>query len=424
MESKSHHAGIIPLTAARFFEGFGYNGIRALFMSFLMESMPEMHSVDAARMFTIFMSVTLLLQVFGGLVGDLLLGNKRAAVIGGFLQAFGCFIIAVPATPFLYTALVLIGLGNSLFQSNLTAQLKILYTTRKKATESAMQILYIGTNLGAYLGSLMLAFFSGNDFFVAGFIILGCMFCVSSIVMLASQKITPELSYSSNVNIPEPEKAPPGKTNLLLVLLFVVVPVFWLIFHFGSTETFRLIYKTISGRSFGYGSHSKITELIYSMYPCFTILLGILFAILWFYTETSYFSKIAIGFLLYAIACSLLLLVAGFLTPGNIGLVIITIFLMCLVDLLISPTVLAFICNTVPRKFCGTFIGLYFTLSGAFGLLHTYLIVFSEFAGKSLVFLISMGLCMLFAILFIVLHFAFRERKPVEQSTGYFNQFQ
>jgi len=91
--------------------------------------------------------------IFGGLLADRALGQRRTVVIGAVLMAFGHFMMAVEQL-FLFALLALI-LGSGCFKPNISTQVGGLYGPSDPRRDRAFSIFYVGINLGAFLAPLV-----------------------------------------------------------------------------------------------------------------------------------------------------------------------------------------------------------------------------------------------------------------------------
>jgi POT family proton-dependent oligopeptide transporter len=91
--------------------------------------------------------------IFGGLLADRMLGQRRTVVVGATLMAIGHFMMAVEQL-FLFALLALI-LGSGCFKPNISTQVGGLYGAGDPRRDRAFSIFYVGINLGAFLAPLV-----------------------------------------------------------------------------------------------------------------------------------------------------------------------------------------------------------------------------------------------------------------------------
>ena len=93
--------------------------------------------------------------IFGGLLADRVLGQRRTVVIGAVLMAIGHFMMAVEQL-FLFALFALI-LGSGCFKPNISTQVGGLYAPGDPRRDRAYSIFYVGINVGAFLAPLFAA---------------------------------------------------------------------------------------------------------------------------------------------------------------------------------------------------------------------------------------------------------------------------
>src|SRR4029077_621708 len=91
--------------------------------------------------------------IFGGLLADRVIGQRRTVIIGAVLMAIGHFMMAVEQL-FLFALLALI-LGNGAFKPNISTQVGGLYAPGDPRRDRAYSIFYVGINVGAFLAPLV-----------------------------------------------------------------------------------------------------------------------------------------------------------------------------------------------------------------------------------------------------------------------------
>jgi len=79
----------------------------------------------------------LISQLFGSVIGDLVLGNKKALIIGGVIQGIGALIISTLSIEGFYIGLVLFVIGNGLYSQNMVSHFGKNYLNKYKYLDSA-----------------------------------------------------------------------------------------------------------------------------------------------------------------------------------------------------------------------------------------------------------------------------------------------
>src|ERR1700752_2885084 len=101
-------------------------------------------------MYTAFVYLT---PVFGGMLADRVLGQRKTVVIGGVGIAIGQFLLMSPAL--FLPGLVCWILGNGCFKPNISTQVGGLYPKGDPRRDRAFTIFYMGINLGAFFSPLI-----------------------------------------------------------------------------------------------------------------------------------------------------------------------------------------------------------------------------------------------------------------------------
>ena len=137
---------------SKFFERASFYGLRAIIILFMIGESLNMDRDEALSIYAWFTALLLFSSLIGAILGDLIIGNRKAIIAGGILQALGAFILCISSTLGLYGGLALVVLGNGLYSPNTIANFGKLYLNRKKLLDSGFAMLYLVINLGSILG--------------------------------------------------------------------------------------------------------------------------------------------------------------------------------------------------------------------------------------------------------------------------------
>jgi proton-dependent oligopeptide transporter, POT family len=127
------------------FSLFGMGTILVYYMIF------ELHlgQGTASQIYGLYAGVASLSPLLGGLLGDMLLGPRRAIIGGCLLMLAGFLLLAFEES--LYIALLTVALGSGLYSPNFPSQIDMLYRKDDPRRAQAYNIYYVGINLGAFL---------------------------------------------------------------------------------------------------------------------------------------------------------------------------------------------------------------------------------------------------------------------------------
>jgi POT family proton-dependent oligopeptide transporter len=172
-----HPRGLAFLFGTEMWERFSYYGMRALLVLYLTEYLllPG-HSEQVIGLATLrsglesifgplgtqpfssyiygfYTAFVYLTPIFGGLLADRVLGQRKTVIIGAILMAIGHFMMAFE--PLLLFALLMLIFGNGAFKPNISTQVGGLYAPGDARRDRAFSIFYVGINLGAFLAPLI-----------------------------------------------------------------------------------------------------------------------------------------------------------------------------------------------------------------------------------------------------------------------------
>jgi POT family proton-dependent oligopeptide transporter len=172
-----HPRGLTYLFTTEMWERFSYYGMRALLVLYMtkyllladhsgnvigllglkrgLESIFGPLDVQplSSQIWGLYTGLVYFTPIFGGLLADRVLGQRRTVVIGAVLMAIGHFMMAVEQL-FLFALLALI-LGSGCFKPNISTQVGGLYAPGDPRRDRAYSIFYVGINVGAFLAPLI-----------------------------------------------------------------------------------------------------------------------------------------------------------------------------------------------------------------------------------------------------------------------------
>ena len=172
-----HPRGLSYLFATEMWERFSYYGMRALLVLYMVKYLLDPQRAEgvaglgafrqalefvfgplatqplASQIYGFYTGLVYLTPIFGGLLADRLIGQRRTVILGASLMAIGHFMMAFEHL-FLLALIVLI-LGNGAFKPNISTQVGALYAPGDRRRDRAFSIFYVGINLGAFLAPLV-----------------------------------------------------------------------------------------------------------------------------------------------------------------------------------------------------------------------------------------------------------------------------
>ena len=112
--------GLTILFLTEMWEQFSYYGMRALLVYYMTRQL-MIGQEKASLIYGAYTATSFFTPIFGGIIADRWLGNRRAVLIGGTIMAIGHFLMTFDSL--LYVALATIALGNGLFLPSLPSQI-------------------------------------------------------------------------------------------------------------------------------------------------------------------------------------------------------------------------------------------------------------------------------------------------------------
>ena len=101
------------------------------------------------------MALAYLTPVLGGWLADQFLGMKKAVLIGGAIVFGGCLLLSIPQETFHFLGLAFVSVGVGFIKPNtLTAVGQLFSPKTSKMKDSAYTTLYVGMNIGSFIGPL------------------------------------------------------------------------------------------------------------------------------------------------------------------------------------------------------------------------------------------------------------------------------
>jgi proton-dependent oligopeptide transporter, POT family len=172
-----HPRGLTFLFTTEMWERFSYYGMRSLLVLYMTKFLLlSDHSANviglaslkralesvfgpldvqplSSQIWGLYTGLVYFTPIFGGLLADRVLGQRRTVVIGAVLMAVGHFMMASERL-FLFALTALI-LGSGCFKPNISTQVGGLYAPGDPRRDRAYSIFYVGINLGAFLAPLV-----------------------------------------------------------------------------------------------------------------------------------------------------------------------------------------------------------------------------------------------------------------------------
>ena len=384
IKDERHPKELYLFLISKTLERTSYYGLRSLIVLYMIDSVIKMETKDALSIFGLFVSSFLIANVLGAIIGDLLIGNKKSMLFGGILQAVGTFVFCIPSTTGLYTGMLLVVLGNGLYNPNIIANFGKLYLNKTKLLDAGFMTYYLAINIGAFIGVLFIGLIGEKYGWSNGFLVAGVIMLLATIPVLFFKE--QELKI-----IEETTKMTLSKRIIKVVIAFVVIGLFWASFELNSLASFDLQdkIKEISTFDFPIALYSSLNFI-------FIIIFGILAIILWSFFYKNQFFKIVAGSIFGLLSFGVLLLVSIVSSEYYVVLFILSFLFMSIAEIHIAAIVYSIITQYADPKYLAIVMSLIFI---PIGLISYLLGLFTDgLLENTVIILFVGGLIMVFLI--------------------------
>lgn len=161
-----HPRGLFMLFFAEMWERFSYYGMRAILVFYLTKHFLFGES-PAYAVYGAYTSMVYITPVLGGYLADKYLGARKAVFTGSIFIALGHLLIALVEGPSgqqggylqgFYLGLACIIVGTGFLKANISVLVGQLYRRDDLRRDGAFSIFYMGINLGAFIGPILVGY--------------------------------------------------------------------------------------------------------------------------------------------------------------------------------------------------------------------------------------------------------------------------
>jgi POT family proton-dependent oligopeptide transporter len=263
-DTEKHPRGLYVLFGTEMWERFSFYTVGAMLSLYLRDSVEgfgfsNARSASVVSTYNMFIYFT---PLIGGLIADRLTGFRKAIMIGGVSFMIGHALLAVPNNLFIcYLALTFLVIGNGFFKPNVSSMVGNLYSEGSHLKDKAYLIFYMGINVGALLAPVVANYIQPRWGFHPAFFMGAIGMVLSLIVFGINQKwvrqadrkgsqgtvSSPDGSRGAQEAAAVTEDLPPinaqaaamdavpeWKRIVALIVIFLIVIVFWMVFHQNS----------------------------------------------------------------------------------------------------------------------------------------------------------------------------------------------
>lgn len=262
--TEKHPRGLYVLFGTEMWERYSFYTVGAMLSLYLRDAtdgfgFSNARSASVVSTYNMFIYFT---PLIGGLIADRLTGFRKAIMIGGVSFMIGHALLAVPDNLLIcYIALTFLVIGNGFFKPNVSSMVGNLYREGSHLKDKAYLIFYMGINVGALLAPLVANFIQPRWGFHPAFFMGAIGMVISLIVFGVNQKWVRHADRKQSQggdftrqngsrahqeavavteDLPPTAEAtamaavPEWKRIMALIVIFVIVIVFWMVFHQNS----------------------------------------------------------------------------------------------------------------------------------------------------------------------------------------------
>ncbi|MGN6500014.1 MAG: peptide MFS transporter [Tsuneonella sp.] len=193
-EVVGHPRGLFVLFYAEMWERFSYYGMRALLVLYLTKHWLFDDS-KATLIYGAYGALVYITPVLGGVLADRWLGQRKAVLFGGILLALGHGLMAVegsggqadPVINVFWAALAFIIVGSGFLKANISVIVGQLYNLKDTRRDAAYTIFYMGVNVGAALGTILVGYLGETIGWAYGFGLAGIGMVLGMIIFVVGK---------------------------------------------------------------------------------------------------------------------------------------------------------------------------------------------------------------------------------------------
>ena len=164
-EFAGHPKGLYMLFFAEMWERFSFYGMKALLILYLTKHW--LYGDGPSQLILAsYLALVYITPVLGGYLADRYLGQRKAVLFGGLLLAVGHSLMAFegvggqndPTINVFWAALAFIIVGSGFLKANISVMVGQLYKLTDIRRDGAYTIFYMGINLGAAVGAIVVGY--------------------------------------------------------------------------------------------------------------------------------------------------------------------------------------------------------------------------------------------------------------------------
>ncbi len=392
-----HPAGLFVLFFTEMWERFSYYGMRSLLVLYMVDHLflhpdvgqrvlgfglvrrgfeaifgPLAPQPLSSQIYGLYTALVYLTPLFGGMLADRVIGQRRAVILGAVLMAIGHFLMAVERL--FFPALLFLILGNGAFKPNISTQVGSLYPPGDPRRDRAFTIFYMGINLGAFFSPLVCGTLGQRLGWHYGFGAAGAgMVAGLGLYLLGQRALAPDLlmGTAGKSRKRNPLTNEEWRRVWALMLLCALNIVFWGIYEQQGNTLQLWADRNTNWNFFGVDIPSTWFQ---AFNPFLIFLLAPLLNMFWSRRsrrglEPSSIRKMALGCFLAGAAYAVMIAAAHSTGPEerrSAAWLAGTVFILTIGELYLSPIGLSLVTKAAPGRIVSMMMGIWF-LSSFFG---------------------------------------------------------
>ncbi len=386
------------LFATEMWERFSYYGMRALLVLYMVEYLLKPAQADsvlglasfkatleavfgpldpqpfASQIYGFYTGLVYLTPIFGGLLADRVLGQRRTVILGAALMAIGHFMMAFEHL-FLLALTVLI-LGNGCFKPNISTQVGALYAPGDRRRDRAFSIFYVGINLGAFFSPLVCGTLGEEIGWHYGFAAAGVGMTIGLVIYLLATPDLPEDAFAKREIAVESLGRRDWQAIGTILALMIPVSLFWATYE-QQGNTIVLWANQYTDRHLLGGFEIPVTWF-QALNPFMIFAFTPFIVSLWRWQgarEPSTVAKMSIGMFLNAASWLIMLAAAHVTGTGQASWLWLFAFFVVITtgELYLSPTSLSLVTKVAPLRLLSMMMGVWLATSFIGNFLAGYL---------------------------------------------------
>jgi len=322
-----------------------FYAIRGVIVLYMLSEAIHMEQENAFELYGWFVGSFTFSQVLGAILGDLIIGNRKALFLGGLMQALGAFCFCIPTVFGLYIGLFLVVVGGGLFVPNIKSNFGKLYLSKPKLMDAGFTMLFVAINIGAFGGVVLMDYFRSEYGWNASFIFSGIMMLLALTPLYFLEAVADDATVKSKATI---------KQRIFYIsMAILVVGLFWAFYEIANFRFFDVKLKLNEIPDL------TISEMVWAYLEVVFILpISILAVVLWSLFYSSQFFKLVIGFIFGMISFTILFLIPETPTAQHMLLFVVSILCLGVSEIHIGPIIQSLITRYANPKYLAILISL------------------------------------------------------------------